>query len=93
MRRLFSLADVILVFSHYLPDLFKRLSLPCQPTPLDEGQTDTQEKLHCTYLRAEEIIKRPECQVFLYVLLQIKLIDDGDVQNVSFLYLVNSSLV
>jgi hypothetical protein len=40
-------------------------------------------KLHCTSLRAEEIMKHAECQLFVYVLLLMKLIDDGDIKNVS----------
>jgi hypothetical protein len=33
-------------------------------------------------VRAEEITKHPETQLFLYVLLLMKLIDDGDLKNV-----------
>jgi hypothetical protein len=78
----------VLVLSHYLPDLYKRLGLPCQPTPLKAGET-AEIKLHCLNKRAEEIIQGPECQLFIYVLLLIKLIDDGDLKNVSTLQKVN----
>jgi len=37
--------------------------------------------LHCTHLRASEITEHAEAQLFLYVILQMKLIDDGDYQN------------
>lgn len=30
----------------------------------------------------EEIMKHAECQLFLYVLLLMKLLDDGDIKNV-----------
>ena len=72
----------MLVLTHYLPDLHKRLDLPCQATPLKEGE-NCEEKLHCTHVRVEEIMKYPECQLFVYVLLLMKLIDDGDFKNVS----------
>ena len=50
-----SLGDIILAFSHYVPDLAERLQLPCQPTAVKEGCTDVQEMLHCTHVRAAEI--------------------------------------
>lgn len=82
LRKLFSLSDSVLVLSHYLPDLYTRLQLPCQPSPIDKDES-VEDKLHCTHVRAEEITKHPEAQLFLYVLLLIKLIDDGDLKNVS----------
>ena len=78
LRKHFSLSDVVLILSHYLPDLFRRLKLPAQPTPITE-QIDT--KLHCTSLRASEIMGYPETQLFLYDLLLMKLVDDGDLKN------------
>jgi len=66
--------------SHYLPDLSRRLELPCKPTPLDAGQTPEQ-KLHCTTQRASEISVHAETQLFLYNLLLAKLLDDGDKSN------------
>lgn len=65
---------------HYLPDLHSRIALPCQATPLKEGET-ADDKLHCVAKRAEEIMEHPECQLFVYVLLLMKLIDDGDLKN------------
>jgi hypothetical protein len=70
------------VISHYLPDLHSRLNLPCKATPLEKDES-VETKLHCTNTRAEEITKQPETQLFLYVLLLMKLIDDGDFKNVS----------
>lgn len=40
-----------------------------------------EEKLHCTTERASEIMRLPECQLYIYVLLIMKLIDDGDLNN------------
>lgn len=37
--------------------------------------------LHCTKIRAQEIMSQPECQLFLYNMLVMKLIDDGDYKN------------
>jgi hypothetical protein len=76
-----SLGDIILAFSHYVPDLAERLQLPCQPTAVKEGCTDVQEMLHCTHVRAAEISDYAEVQLFLYVIMQMKLIDDGDFKN------------
>jgi len=45
---------------HYIPDLHQRLGLPCQATPLKENES-AEEKLHCTDVRVEEIMKHPEC--------------------------------
>lgn len=46
---------------------------------------NVEDKLHCTHERAAEIMKHPETQLFLYILLIMKLIDDGDLNNVSSL--------
>jgi len=35
-----SLGDIILAFSHYVPDLAERLELPAQATALKEGCAD-----------------------------------------------------
>lgn len=40
-----------------------------------------EDKLHTSAQRAAEISAVPECQIFLYVLLLMKLIDDGDLKN------------
>ena len=74
------MSDCVLVIKYYLPDLHRRLQLPCQPTELKDGET-LEEKLHCTTERAGEISQMAECQIFLYVLLLMKLIDDGDLRN------------
>ena len=42
-----------------------------------------EDKLHCTNDRVTEIMKHPETQLLIYVLLIMKLIDDGDLKNVS----------
>jgi hypothetical protein len=76
------LSDVVLILSHYLPDLFKRLQLPVQPTILTEKDGDVETKLHCTKLRVGEIMQYPETQLYLYDLLLMKLVDDGDLKNV-----------
>ncbi len=81
MRNYFTLSDVVLILSHYIPDLYKRLQLPCQPTPITEA---IELKLHCTTIRANEIMEFAETQLFLYNLLLMKLIDDGDYKNVSY---------
>lgn len=73
------LSDVVLILSHYLPDLFKRLQLPTHPTPITE---EVETKLHCTRVRVNEIMQYPETQLFLYDLLLMKLVDDGDLKNV-----------
>jgi 26S proteasome regulatory subunit N3 len=39
------------------------------------------EHLHCKQDRAEAIMRVPEPQLFLYILLQTKLIDDGDLKT------------
>lgn len=79
---MFTLPDAVLVLKHYLLDLFDRLQLPCQPTALEAGTT-MEEKLHCTNDRVTEIMSHPEAQLLVYVLLIMKLIDDGDLKNVS----------
>jgi len=88
LRKLFTLADTLLVVKHYMPDLFRRLALPAQPTDLQTGET-IEQKLHCSVERTIQIMSIPEPQLFIYVLLQMKLIDDGDYKNVS-LFKVNS---
>jgi len=70
----------MLVIKYYLPDLHRRLQLQTQPTPLEAGET-LEEKLHCTAERAAEISSYAECQIFLYVPLLMKLIDDGDLRS------------
>lgn len=70
------------MLQHYLPDLFSRVAFPAQPTPLLAGE-NVETKLHCTASRTQEITKLPECQMFIYVLVLMKLIDDGDFKNVS----------
>jgi hypothetical protein len=83
MRNYFTLSDVVLILSHYLPDIWKRLQLPCQPTAITEV---VEVKLHCTHVRATEIMEFAETQLFLYNLLLMKLIDDGDYKNVTYIY-------
>jgi hypothetical protein len=82
------LSDVVLLLSHYLPDLYHRLQLSAQPTAVEGG--DIAAKLHTTAVRASELMQYPECQVFLYNLLFMKLIDDGDYKSVNPLLLSNS---
>ena len=72
----------MLVLKFYLEDLYTRLKLPTAATELKENEK-AEEKLHCTNERAAEIMKNPECQLYIYVLLLMKLIDDGDLNNVS----------
>jgi 26S proteasome regulatory subunit N3 len=80
LRKMYELPDAVLVLSFYLPDLYMRLMLPTQPTSVPEG-TKLEEYLHCTNERQEEIMKHAEPQLFLYDLLLMKLIDDGDYRN------------
>ena len=40
-----------------------------------------EEMLHCTTDRSEEMMQCPEAQLFMYDLLLMKLIDDGDYKN------------
>lgn len=65
---------------HYLPDLFRRMALAATPTQLAADE-NVETKLHCTYARTEEITKLPEAQMFIYVLVLMKLIDDGDFKS------------
>lgn len=83
LRKAFQLSDVVLILSHYLPDLFKRLQLPVKPTPFTDANGDVETKLHCTRTRVQEIMQYPETQLYLYDLLLMKLVDDGDLKNVS----------
>ena len=69
----------------YLEDLYTRLKLPAAPTEVKDNEK-VEEKLHCTTERAAEIMKLPECQLYIYVLLIMKLIDDGDLNNVSNIF-------
>ena len=82
LRKAFSLCDVLLVLKFYLPELHTRLSLSAQPSDVPTGST-IDEHLHCKQERAEALMRVPETQLFLYVLLQMKLIDDGDLKTVS----------
>jgi 26S proteasome regulatory subunit N3 len=56
------------------------MELAAQPTTLELTE-DAEVKLHCTYQRTEEISKLPEAQMFIYVLVLMKLIDDGDLKS------------
>lgn len=85
LRKAFSLSDVVLILSHFLPDLFRRLQLPVQPTPITE---DIDVKLHTTKARASEIVQYPETQLFIYDLLLMKLVDDGDLKNVRAFWII-----
>ena len=80
LRKMYDLPDAVLALSFYLPDLFIRLMLPTQPTPLKEG-VKIEEMLHCTQARVDEIMVTAEAQLFLYDLLLMKLLDDGDYKN------------
>ena len=55
LRKMYDLPDAVLALSFYLPDLFIRLMLPTQPTPLKEG-VKIEEMLHCTQARVDEIM-------------------------------------
>jgi hypothetical protein len=57
LRKAFALSDVVLILSHFLPDLFRRLQLPVQPTPITD---DIETKLHTSKARASEMIQYPE---------------------------------
>jgi hypothetical protein len=57
LRKALVLSDTVLILSHYLPDLFKRLQLPTKPTPITE---DVEIKLQCSKSRANEIMQYPE---------------------------------
>jgi len=80
LRKMYDLPDAILVLSFYLPDLFVRLLLPTQPTDVPQGKT-LEEFLHCTDARGQEMMVNAETQLFVYDLLLMKLIDDGDYKN------------
>lgn len=82
LRKSFNLPDALLVLKFYMPDLFNRLKLQAQPTALSP-ETTLEDKLYCTQQRAEAMMRQPETQLFLYILLQTKLLDDGDLTNVS----------
>jgi len=81
LRKSYTLSDALLVLQYYLPDLFTRLKLAAQPSSLPDG-VSAEEHLHCTQQRREAIMRLPETQLFVYILLQVKLIDDGDFKNV-----------
>ena len=51
-----------------------------------------EDKLHCKNDRVTEIMKHPETQLLIYVLLIMKLIDDGDLKNVSANITLNSMI-
>lgn len=85
LRRLFSLPDVVLVLQFYLKDLAAKLNLLCPPAEVEPGMS-LEDKMHCKADRASEIMKLPEAQLFVYVLLLIKLYDDGDFNTVSPLF-------
>jgi 26S proteasome regulatory subunit N3 len=80
IRHALSLPDALLILKFYLPDLFNRLKLSAQPTQLEAG-VKIEEHLHCTQARAEQMMKFPETQLFIYIVLQMKLVDDGDFTN------------
>lgn len=77
---MYELPDVVLALSFYMPDLFMRIQLPTQPTNVAKDMK-IEEMLHCTTSRSEEMMSHPECQLFMYDLLLMKLIDDGDYKN------------
>jgi len=45
------------------------------------AESNLEDFLHCTMSRSEEIMTHAECQLFMYDLLLMKLIDDGDYKN------------
>lgn len=47
LRKMYDLTDAVLVLSFYLPDLYMRLLLPTQPTPIP-AETTLEDFLHCT---------------------------------------------
>jgi len=81
LRKSYSLQDALLVFHYYLPDLYSRLKLQAAPSSLPDG-VSIEDHLHCTQQRRDAITRLPENQLFLYIMLQVKLIDDGDFKNV-----------
>lgn len=80
LRKMFELPDAVLALSFYLPDLFMRIQLPTQPTNVP-ADTNLEDYLHCTMSRSEDMMTHAECQLFMYDLLLMKLIDDGDYKN------------
>lgn len=80
LRKMFDLPDAVLALSYYLPDLHMRIMLPTQPTDVPADK-DLESFLHCSQTRAEEIMVHAESQLFIYDLLLMKLIDDGDYKN------------
>jgi hypothetical protein len=74
---MFKLDECLLCLKFYLPDLFDRLMLEQEPCAVPDGQ-EVAEFLHCTKERAAEIMTKPETQLFMYNLVLMKLIDDGD---------------
>ena len=80
LRKMYELPDAILALSFYMPDLFFRIQLPTQPTDVPKDMK-MEDMLHCTTGRSEEIMACPEAQLFMYDLLLMKLIDDGDYKN------------
>lgn len=80
LRKMFELAEILLALEFYLPDLFDRLMLPQEPIDVPEGKTK-EEVLHCKKERAEVMMQCAETQLYLYNLLLMKLIDDGDNVN------------
>lgn len=47
LRNKFSLSDIVLIISYFLPDLFMRLQLPQEPTDVPDG-VDIEKFLHTT---------------------------------------------
>jgi hypothetical protein len=83
LRNTFGLADALLALKFYLPDLSDRLKLAAQPTPVMSGLgASVEDIMHCTQARSEAIMKIPETQLFIYILVQMKLIDNGDFKTV-----------
>lgn len=83
--------------SHYLPDLHSRLELAVK-TPVVTEDGGIEKKLSTTTKRALEMANHPEVQMFIYIILLMKLIDDGDLKQAKefgefiFLRLKNVSL-
>jgi 26S proteasome regulatory subunit N3 len=53
------------------------MQLQAKPSLLNPDE-DVETKLHCTKARMEELTKIPEVHMFIYVMVLMKLIDDGD---------------
>ena len=77
LRKMFDLPDAVLALSYYLPDLHMRIMLPTQPTDVPP-EKDLEGFMHCNAKRVDEMMVHPETQLFIYDLLLMKLIDDGD---------------